>query len=291
MDEIQNEELRLQVSKHGAEIQSLTDKTSGREYMWQGDKQYWGRRSPVLFPIVGGMWNGETRFGNQIYKIAKHGFLQDREFELTEQTSHRLCYTCSATEEDKKVFPFDYTLSVVYSLTGRKVLVEYIVTNNDKEVMYFQVGGHPGFNLPDYKKEEQIHGYVRFEGHPESLLRAGDQGCIEPRRLPYKGTDAEGFLPIQEGLFAHDALIFDNNQVEAITLADAAKKPYVRVTTQSAVTLMWAPDGKNAPFVCVEPWYGLCDHQGFDGPFSERPYVNSAEPGKQWGNGFEIEIL
>ena len=61
MQTIQNEELRVVVSPVGAQMQNLTDVKTGREYLWQGDERYWKERNPILFPIVGGMWNGVTR--------------------------------------------------------------------------------------------------------------------------------------------------------------------------------------------------------------------------------------
>ena len=49
----------------------MKDLKTGREYGWQGDERWWKGRAPILFPIVGGMWNGECRYGNTVLRIPK----------------------------------------------------------------------------------------------------------------------------------------------------------------------------------------------------------------------------
>ena len=48
---ISNHSLQLVLSDIGAELQSI--EKDGREYLWNGDPQYWPERSPILFPYVG----------------------------------------------------------------------------------------------------------------------------------------------------------------------------------------------------------------------------------------------
>ena len=54
MQTLSNGILTVQVNEFGAELQSI--RKNGHEYLWQGDPAFWGRRSPVLFPIVGSVW-------------------------------------------------------------------------------------------------------------------------------------------------------------------------------------------------------------------------------------------
>ena len=58
MEQLKNEKLTVEISSHGAELQSIRN-AEGREYLWQGDEKYWPRRSPLLFPIVCGLWKDE----------------------------------------------------------------------------------------------------------------------------------------------------------------------------------------------------------------------------------------
>ena len=81
MDKISNSILTVEISEHGAELQSI--KKNGKEYLWQGDAKFWGRRSPVLFPNVGRVWNDQYRHAGNTYEIGQHGFARDMDFQVT----------------------------------------------------------------------------------------------------------------------------------------------------------------------------------------------------------------
>nr|WP_253295574.1 hypothetical protein [Roseburia sp. MSJ-14] len=50
--ELKNEQLTVGFETKGAEMISLRGNKSGKEYLWNADAKFWGRHSPVLFPIV-----------------------------------------------------------------------------------------------------------------------------------------------------------------------------------------------------------------------------------------------
>ena len=70
MKTIENEYIKVEVNECGAELYSIVRKSDGREFLWQGNPEYWKRRSPVLFPIVGAVWNNEMRVGESKYCLA-----------------------------------------------------------------------------------------------------------------------------------------------------------------------------------------------------------------------------
>ncbi len=290
MEKIQNQYLTIEAGCRGAELQSIIDNATGRELLWQGDPAFWGRRSPLLFPIVGGMWNGRTSFNGVEYRIPKHGFMSDKSFNLAERSQTRLRYVYTNTDAERHVFPFDFNLEVIYALNGKSVEVTFCVENCSFETMFFQIGGHPGFNLPGFKATDHVHGYASFGGTPNSLLRAGEQGCTEADRLELPEFE-ENLLPLRDELFAHDALIFDRSQITSVTLYDKQRVPFVRLDSDAPAFLLWRPYGNGAPFLCIEPWYGLCDKQHFEGPFEQRPYVNKALPRETWQGKYTIVSL
>ncbi len=290
MEEIKNQHISLKASCRGAELQSLKNLATGRECLWQADPAFWGKHSPLLFPITGNMWNGRTEFNGTEYHIPKHGFMQDRSFNLTEHTENKLHYVYASTPEEQRMFPFDFIIGVTYTLYGNSVEVGFTVENCGYETMPFQIGGHPAFNLPDYKADDNVHGYLSFDGSPSYLLRAGQQGCTEPARLDLPPLE-EHMLPLQSELFAHDALIFDEHQVHGVTLCDKNRAPLIHLHSSAPVMLIWQPYKPGTPFVCFEPWYGLCDTQQFVGPFAQRPYINHVLPGQIWKGGYTIDCL
>lgn len=121
------------------------------------------------------------------------------------------------------------------------------------------------------------------------MLRAGEQGCLEPDTFPVP-LNADGLVPLTVDTFSHEALIFDNHQVSAATVLTSSGQPVARVESTAPVWLFWSPQGIHTPFVCLEPWYGLCDHQSFCGDITERPYINTVNGHATWMGGYGIEI-
>lgn len=89
---IENELLQIKVSSFGAELQSIQHKNSQLEYLWQGDPTFWGRRSPVLFPIVGALKERYFTLDHKKYPMGQHGFARDQEFTLIESTDRTVAY-------------------------------------------------------------------------------------------------------------------------------------------------------------------------------------------------------
>ena len=193
-------------------------------------------------------------------------------------------------QKELEQFPFPCRISVTYQLVGRKMVAQFGVENLGEETMYFQMGGHPGLNLPDYDPNRPISGYIALEGQPDSVLRATTQGCTEPERFPFP-QERPGYVPICVDTFANEALIFDNHQITAATIHRTDGTPLARVESSAPAWLFWAPQGQHAPFVCAEPWYGLCDRIGFEGPVEERPYINALAARETWNGGYSVEVF
>ncbi len=291
MNTISNEHLTVVINPQGAEIQSITDR-AGHEYLWQGDPTYWDRRSPILFPAVGGLWNGTYRHGGKSYSMPKHGFMRDCLWQVAEaqDDSLTLVYNGPQNDEERNAFPWRFALTLRYSLSGTRLEAHFTVDNLSEDTMYFQMGGHPGFALPDFAEEADIDGYMRLEGEVEGVLRATEQGCVGPEHFDIPRTD-DGLVPLSVSTFAHEALIFDRAQIKAATLLDKQRRPRVRIESDAPVWLFWAPQGVHTPFVCVEPWYGLCDRIGYEGDIAGRPYINRLDGGGTWNGGYSIEIV
>lgn len=287
---ISNESLTLSVDTLGAETKSLKDRITHYEFLWQGDPAFWTGTSPILFPAVGGHWNGVYRHLGRTYNMPKHGFVRTKEWTVVDQSETHVTLVCQIEGEDLRIYPFPSRVGVTYRLDGRKLQAEFAVENCGETTMYFQIGGHPGINLPDFRPDEPVSGYITLEGSPHSLLRATLQGCTAADRfsIPY---DLSGRIPLCRDTFADEALIFDRRQLTAANILGAGGSRLARVESDAPVWLFWAPQGQHAPFVCAEPWYGLCDPVGFDGPLSERPYINKLDAGECWHGGYSLELF
>lgn len=292
MEKLTNRKLEIGVKKHGAELCSIIRKSDGREYMWQASPEYWKRHSPVLFPIVGSLWNKEMRQDGKTHVMTQHGFARDMDFILTEKTADTLRYRLTNNEDSKKLYPYDFILEIGYILSDNTVTVEWKVKNPSEQEIHFQIGAHPAFNYMNYNPEAETMGYFKFDKQDNDYILSlvGEKGCLKEERTQL--TTDKGELPINRHSFDNDAIILENNQVHSVTLLDADKKAYLTLRYEAPVIGLWSParDGY-APFVCIEPWYGRCDRENYTGEYSQKDWMQHLAPGEEFNAKYSIEII
>jgi galactose mutarotase-like enzyme len=299
MSFLENDRLKVEVSAFGAELHSIFNKSTGFEYLWHGDKSYWGRRSPVLFPIVGKVWNGRMKYCGAEYALSQHGFARDCEFaKLDESQLSRLLlkrdgdvqkcgFVLYSNEETKKLYPFDFALYIIYCLIDNCLEVNWIVENRTEGDMYFQIGAHPAFNYRDFDEDADIQGYMKFDRTGKMLLTTLECGGYAARKRREIEVSPDGIV-INKSTFARDALVFEK-QLNRVTLCDRNGEAYVEVEFDAPVVGLWSPAKIGyAPFMCIEPWYGRCDDSNFDGDYNEKPYINYLKEGESFRSTYKI---
>ncbi len=288
---LKNEILTVQIKKHGAELASI--RKGGTEYMWQADPKFWGRHSPVLFPIVGSVWEAKYRVGKKEFELGQHGFARDMDFEIIEATETEVRYRLTSDEETLEKYPWPFVLEIVYRLHGNKIDVIWEVSNPGGEEMCFQIGAHPAFNYPDYDPEKPERGYLGFDrAQGLECIRLKEKGCVDvdgkyPLEVPH-----DGLMPVTRETFdAIDTIILQDSQVRMVTLYRTDRTPWLALNFEAPVVGIWSPPAKNAPFICLEPWYGRCDRAYYDGDYRDRDWVSSLAPGEKFAGGYTIEIF
>lgn len=275
-----NDVLAVVIDTHGAELQSIDNIRTGRHYLWHGDKAYWGRRSPVLFPIVGSLWDGTFRMDGKEYGLGQHGFARDMEFAVMENVpENEAWFVLEANDETMMKYPRNFRLEIGYSLIGERVTVMWRVVNNDALRMSFQIGAHPAFNYPDFSSADPIHAYFTTDGGKILYSQIiAEKGCIGDETMEVR-VDSDGLVPVTGATYSRGALIFADNQVHRVSMLSKDKRPYVTLMFSAPLVGLWSPSGQ-APFMCIEPWWGRADKVGYEGEFAERQYVNHLEPGE-----------
>ena len=293
MEIIENESLIVKAKSQGAELCSIVRKCDGREFLWQADPKYWKRHSPVLFPIVGALWNNKMRQDDETYVMTQHGFARDSEFELLEHSADSLAYVLRANENSLRHYPYNFELKISYRLTGETVKVMWQVRNlEEKRIMHFQIGAHPAFNYLGYDPDAEQQGYIKFDTSADSykLSVIGQKGCLASSADTLHATD--GTIRVTRHTFDHDAIILEKRQVQSVTLISPSHEPYLRVAFNAPVVGIWSPArGSFAPFVCIEPWYGRCDREAYEGEFGDKDWMQHLKPGAQFNAEYLIDIL
>jgi len=287
MEQIKNDKLTVTVSKHGAELQSIKD-ANGKEYLWQADPKFWDRHSPLLFPIVCGLWEDKYRVNGKEYKLGRHGFARDTDFKLIAQGDNQLVYCLNDSTETLKDYPYHFNLAVSYKITENTIKVVWHVENTDNKEIYFQIGGHPAFNVPDLKQGEPLAGTLKFNEEEPSRLYGNVGGCITPGYHKVKTED--GLYKFTQDDFKDDAVIFDHSQLKKISIINKEGKPEVTLDIKTPAVGIWSPYGKDAHFVCIEPWYGIHDWAEYDGEFKDKYLMNKLLPGCSFMSEYTITI-
>ena len=135
------------------------------------------------------------------------------------------------------------------------------------------------FSLQDGEGKE-ISGFVNTIFGQEGLVTVNK----EERRTE------DGVIPITETLFDGDALVIEDDQVKRVAILDPDGKECLAVEFDSPLVGIWSPPKKNAPFVCIEPWYGRCDSEAFDGELPDREWGNTLEPGGEFYSEYRIIV-
>lgn len=286
--QISNDKITIQIDSMGAELRSLKDVASGREYMWNADPKYWKRTSPVLFPLVGGLKDGVYRLDGKEYPMGQHGFARDMEFRLKSQTAHEIWFTLESDDETLKRYPYQFILELGYELSDRTVIVKWRVKNPADTRMYFAIGGHPAFLCPIEQDTKQCDYKIRFDTKEQVVSSGLANGLVTDNDEIYALQD--GALPITEHLFDGDALVIEHDQAHSVSLVKPDGTDYLTVTFDAPLFGIWSPPKKQAPFICIEPWYGRCDRAGYEGDWKEREWMQMLEGKETFAADYKVTI-
>lgn len=287
MVRLRNDEIEASIHPLGAELQSLRNMATGMEYMWSGDPAFWGKHSPVLFPIVGTLRDNLYRHRGTTYRLPRHGFARERVFAIDRADDTEAVFTLEDDEATRMVYPFRFLLQMRYSLEGNRMSVSYLVLNTGDDDLYFSLGAHPAFAVP-------LDGTLRYDDHrlrfsqPETLGRwkLKDGLLTEEEETFLQGSDT---VPLSRELFAKDAVVLKGVRSTHVTLEGVGSPHGLRFSLKGWPHLgLWAAPG--ADFVCIEPWQGHADPVGFEGDLGMKPGIVRCRPGEDWERSWQVEV-
>ncbi len=268
--------LEVQVDDKGAELSSIKRIGDNCEYLWQGDPAYWARKAPVLFPIVGKLVNNKYTVEKKEYIMTQHGFARDMDFALVERRSDFLSYKLENTADLLKKYPFSFKLIIGYEVKENELTMSYDVSNTDVTRMWFSIGAHPGFNcplLPGEKMEDYFLVFEKKETLNRTILENGLLAGEEPLLVN------QNILPLSQKLFERDVLILKGMKSQYVILKNNKNRKQVKVDFKGFPYLgIWSkPSG--APFVCIEPWFGIASSKSGKSALKDKDGIISFLPG------------
>jgi len=285
--EIASTGLVAAINPFGAELTHLRD-MQWRELMSDADPAFWAHTAPILFPVIGATNGGVVRVDGTEYPMPKHGFARHSLFDLVLRERDRAVFRLSDSAETRAHYPFAFRLEIDFSLYGTRLTVEARIANRGERPMPAQFGFHPALAWPLPFGQARADHRITFDAdEPERLLRVAPDGLIAPER---RDSPLDGrVLHLQDSLFTDDALVFDPVHSDRVRYG-ASEGSSLEVAFPDTPRLgIWTKPG--ARFVCIEPWHGRADPEGFTGELSDKPGVFEVAPGAEKRIAMSVTLI
>jgi galactose mutarotase-like enzyme len=290
---IKNEFLEITVDSYGAELTSIKTICDGMEFLRQKDSRYCSRQAPVLFPIVGSLPDGRYLFENKTYQMNIHGFARDCEFEPIKNDLSELGFRLKYNQETMLQYPFKFEFIVKYALEANTLWQSFSVNNCDKKSMLFSVGAHPGFRCPLYEGETMEVYYLLFE-KTEHLQRRIKNGIDKTGDMLSGETkpflNGERKKALSHGLFYEGPIILESLASKWLEIRSRVNRRVVRVGFAGFPYLGIWSSKNDAPFVCIEPWYGIDSTRGEPLDFEVKEGLQKLAPGEFFDCKYSITV-
>ena len=280
IERIENARFIAEVSTLGAQLTRIYRKDNDTEYLWNGDETYWKKHAPVLFPFVGRLHEGTYEYDGKVYGITLHGFCQQAEFAVVSNAGDSVTLSIGPDDERRAMYPFDFTFSVTYRLTDKGVDEIAEVTNNGSSEMLYGFGGHPGFNVPLDKGLSFEDYEVVFPEAERIMRRRFTDNHLDAGVYDETDTVKDGVMPLHHDLFDDDAVVLHGPGERAILRSSKGSKSVEVIYKGAPWCGIWHPIKRDAPFVCIEPWWILPGRDGELVDISKREDFIHLAPGK-----------
>lgn len=286
---LENEVIKASFSPLGAELQELINKKNDENYLWKGDKQFWGKFSPILFPIVGGLKDNTYFFKNKQYHLSRHGFARDKEFEVSQLSDNELLFTLKNSAETLKIYPFEFVLRVRYRLDSNILSCSYEVSNpSEAESLHFSIGGHPAFSINTGNGINYSDYYLEFDTDEELIYNKIQNDLITDETQVIELN--KNRLALTHELFYQDALVFKSLKSNRISLRNNKNENGLDFKFEGFPYFgIWA--AKDADFVCLEPWCGIADVTGHNQNLEIKEGIMTLKPGDDWARRWSVSIF
>ncbi len=286
---IENATIKVEISSKGAELQSLYSKATQLEYLWNGDANFWGKKSPVLFPIVGGLKNNEYEFEGKKYSLSRHGFARDNEFKVELNDGCRIQFALESNASTKQNYPFNFRFIIEYTIDNTQLYCTYKVENTGTNEMYFSVGAHPAFAIPLTTDTNFNDWFLEFnENENCGIYPLTKDGLIKAETTPQFNNS--NTLQLTKELFYKDALVFKDLKSTDIKIKSGKSSNGLQMKFDGFPYFgIW--NAKDANFVCLEPWLGISDTENSNGKLTDKEGIISLAANNTFSATWSVELF
>jgi Galactose mutarotase and related enzymes len=148
--------IQVKVDSLGAQLCSIKNLETGKEYIYQKNPDVWAWHAPIMFPQCGNFPDGYDYEG-QHYQFPNHGFLRDQEFSFKGNT-----FTFTSNDENYKMYPFRFRAKISFIINGKSVKQQARIDNLDEKDMPYSIGFHTGYIMHYPTLSSTLLGDIKF---------------------------------------------------------------------------------------------------------------------------------
>jgi galactose mutarotase-like enzyme len=254
--------LRLVVSRLGAEPISLARRNESGD--WVGflyrdnditvPAKGWGNHATVMGYYLHRLKNGHSFYRGQEIKGGNHGFLRTKTWPLaeTDLENGALTYRVAPSDFSKIDYPLRVGLDITYRIENPRVSVAFKFTNHESELTaHVSFGLHPGFAATSFAAFQLRMPPGRYRRHfsPGNYLSGETQDLdFAGGEMPFPRDQLPGSFILEFVDVPGREFVFRDPPSGRSMTMDLTGVPYLT---------LWSDGG---PFLCVEPCWGLTDH-------------------------------
>ncbi len=275
----------------GGELVSLKDQ-NGKEYIWQGDPNYWSGRNPHLFPIIGALANNTICFDGVPYSMSRHGFARRSEFSVVEYGPDFIVFQLQENESTLQQYPYRFTLCIRHQLTDNGFFTQFEIRNPGDVCLPFCVGAHTAFNCPMNEGERFTDYRLVFDKTENAHARLPIAGGL------LSDTNTEYVLPDTDTIALDyavydrvDTLVFDGLRSTGVKLVGPGGHGVHMEFSDFPMIAFWTTPGKQAPYICLEPWHGCAAFDTENGEFIDKHHCIILDPGQTKTLRYTVSII
>ena len=272
--------IRLIVSRLGAELVSIARRSATGE--WIGflhrDKDLstpergWANHATVMGYFLHRLKDGRSTYRGRPIEGGTHSFLRGKEWRVSDlqPENGRLAYEVQPGDFSEREYPFRVSLTLSYAFAGEGIRTTFLFRNHEPDLTaHVGFGLHPGFAAATFDsfRFEMPRGHYRrhfsptnyLSGEQEDIRFGGGEMPFAREKLP--GSYILEFVDVPDRTF-----IYTDPPSGRTVVLDLAGVPYVT---------LWSDGG---PFLCIEPCWGLTDHDQ-QRAFEDKEGIQTIAPG------------
>jgi galactose mutarotase-like enzyme len=282
--------LRIIVSRLGAELVSLARINEAGEwigFLYRDNElsvpsQGWANHATVMGYYLHRLKNGRSLYRGREIKGGNHGFLRSKAWRFVESTmdeSASLKYEITPQDFSSSEYPLKVSVDLTYKIDTNGVSIIFEFRNDEPELTaHVAFGLHPGFAATSFESFhlQMPRGCYRRYFSPDNYL-SGQTRDIQfaGGEMPFSKNELSGSIILElTDVQRREFSYVDPPSGRWVTL-DFTGVPYLT---------LWSDGG---PFLCIEPCWGLTDHQQ-QRPFEEKEGIQTVSPGGELRVSFSM---